>query len=90
MSDNIFIENTEYNFVEATKLFARALASVSDENAEQGYTVADILNLIRCINERIPGEFEICETDSEHFGIIYKPERAVIEGFKERWKGFTE
>lgn len=90
VESNIFVENKEYTFVEATNLFARAFALVRDENAEEGYSIADILNLIRCVNERVPGEFEIYETDSEHCRVVYKPEKAVIEKFKERWKGFTE
>ena len=90
MPDNIFVKNKEYTFVEATNLFAQALASVRDENAEEVYSITDVQNLIRYVNERVPGEFEIYETDPEHCRIVYKPEKAVIEGFKERWKGITE
>ena len=90
MPDNIFVENKEYTFVEATNLFARALASVRDENAEEDYSITDILNLIRCVNERVPGEFEIYGTDSKYCRIVYKSEEEVIRGFKERWKEFVE
>lgn len=90
MTDVTFVENKEYTFVEAINLFARAFASVRDENAEEHYSIDDILNLIRCVNEHVPGEFEIYGTDSKQCRIVYKPEKKVIKEFEKRWEGITE
>lgn len=90
MPDEIFVENKEYTFIEATCLFAEALAAIRNKEAEQRYASSDLLTLLGCVNEHVPGEFEIYGIDSKHCRIVYKPEIEVVAGFKERWKGLLD
>ena len=90
MSNGIFIQDKEYTFQESTHLLARAIASINDENDEATFSIADILCLLRSVNEHVPGEFEIRRTHSHYYKIVYKSEDEVIESFKEKWEDFIE
>lgn len=90
MSKGIIIADREYNFQEASHLLARAISSVVDKEEERNFSIANILCLLRNMNEYVPGEFEIRRTYSHHYQIVYKFEDEVIEGFKEKWEGFIE
>ena len=88
MPRDIFIVDREYTFQESAHLLARAVFSIVDENKEAVFSIADLLCLLRGINEHVPGEFEIQRTHSHYYWIVYKSEDEVIKGFKERWEGF--
>lgn len=88
MPRDIFIIDREYTFQEFAHLLARAVSSIVDENKEAVFSIADLLCLLRAINEHVPGEFEIQRTHSHYYRIVYKSEDEVIKGFKERWEGF--
>ena len=90
MSKGIFIVDKEYNFQESAHLFTCVISSVADENEDAIFSIADILCLLRSVNEHVPGEFEIQRTHSHYYRIVYKFEDEVIESFKERWEGFIE
>ena len=90
MPRGVFITDKEYTFQESARLLARAIASIADENDEIAFSIADILCLLRSINEQVPGEFDIQRTHSHYYQIIYKSEDEVIQSFKERWEGFIE
>ncbi len=90
MPSGIIITNKEYTFQEAARLLARALASIVDINNETTFSMADILCMLRSVNERVSGEFEIQRTHSHHYQVVYRPKEEVVESFKERWEGFIE
>lgn len=90
MLNSIFILGKEYSFQESMHLLARALSLIVDENEETVFSVADLSYLLRRINEYVPGEFEIQQTYSHYYQIVYKSEDEVISSFKERWKGFIQ
>ena len=90
MSKGIFILDKEYNFQECLDLVARAISSIADENEGSVFLMADVLCLLRSVNEYVPGEFQIQRTHSHYYQIVYKSEDEVIESFKEKWKGFIK
>ena len=90
MPSGIIITNKEYTFSESARLLARALASIADENDEIAFSIADILCLLRSVNEYVPGEFEIQRTRSHYYKVVYKSKDEVIQNFKERWENFIE
>ena len=90
MSRGIFILDKEYTFQESIHLLTRAISSIVDENEEASFSMEDVLLLLRSVNAHVPGEFEIQQTHSHYYQIIYKSEDEVIDGFKARWEGFIE
>ena len=90
MPKGIFIADKEYTFSESARLLARVLASITDENDEVTFSIADILCLFRSVNEYVPGEFEIQRTPSHDYKVVYKSEDEVVKSFKERWGNFIE
>lgn len=90
MPRNIFIPDREYTFQESIALLTQAILSIIDEGEDTSFSITDILCLIRSVNEYVPGEFDIQQTHSHYYKIVYKSEDEVIAGFKERWEGFTE
>ena len=90
MLNSIFISGKEYTFQETMHLLARAISLIVKENEETAFSITDISCLLRRVNEYVPGEFEIEQTDSHYYQIVYKSEDEVIRSFKERWKGFIE
>ena len=90
MPRGIFITDKEYTFQESARLLARAITSITDENDEAAFSIADILCLLRSVNEYVPGEFEIQRTRSHYYKVVYKSEDEVIKSFKERWENFIE
>ena len=90
MSKGIFILDKEYSFHESASLLARAISTIVAEDEETVFSIADLLFLLRSVNEYVPGEFEMQRTHSDYYQIVYKSEDEVIESFKERWEGFIE
>ena len=90
MLNSIFILGKEYTFQESMHLLARAISLIVDENEETVFSIADVSCLLRRVNEYVPGEFEIQQTHSHYYQIVYKSEDEVIGSFKERWEGFIE
>ena len=89
MSKNIPITDKKYTFHELAEFIARAILSIADENETAVFSIADILCLLRSINEHVPGEFQIQPTHDHYYKLVYKSQNEVIESFKERWEGFT-
>lgn len=91
MSKGIVIKDKEYSFQETALLLTRAISSITGEDDGTAiFSIADLLCLLRSINESVPGEFEIQRTHSHYYKIAYKPEDEVIGSFRARWDGFTE
>ena len=90
MLNSIFILGKEYTFQESMYLLARGISLIVDENEETTFSMVDISCLLRRVNEHVPGEFEIEQTHSHYYQIVYKSEDEVIRSFKEKWKGFIE
>lgn len=90
MSKGVFIKDKEYTFSESMQFLARALFLVGDKSQEPTFSIADVLCLLRNVNEYVPGEFEIQRTYSHYYQVVYKSEDEVIESFKQRWEGFNE
>ena len=90
MRNGVFLLDREYTFQESTGLLARAISSIHDETEAEVFSIADILCLLRGVNERVPGEFEIQRTHSHYYQIVYKSEVEVIESFEKRWEGINE
>lgn len=88
MPKGIFIIDETYTFQEAASLLARAILSINDKNEAAVFSIADILCMLRSVNEHVPGECEIQRTHSHYYKIVYKSEDDVIESFRERWEGF--
>ena len=84
----VLIADKEYTFQESAQILAQAISSIVDKNDEASFSIGDILCMLRSVNERVPGEFEIIHTRSHYYKIIYKSEEEVIERFKEKWQGF--
>lgn len=89
MPNGIFLLDREYTFQEATDLLAQAISSINDINADEVFSIVDVLCLLRSVNEYVPGEFEIQRTHSHYYRIVYKSADEVLERFKERWEGFV-
>lgn len=90
MSKNTFVLKKEYTFQEAAHLLAAALSSITHQSQETVFSMTDVLRLIRSVNEYVPGEFEIRQTHSHYYQILYRSEDEVIESFKEKWEGFGQ
>ena len=90
MSKGIFIEDKEYTFQESVHFLARSISTIVDEKDTAVFSIADMLYLLRSVNEHVPGEFEIHRTRSHYYKIVYKSEDEVIQRFKEGWEGFIE
>ena len=90
MPSGIFIVNKEYTFQESARLLARSIASIADASDEIAFSIADILCLLRNVNEFVPGEFEIQRIRSHYYKVVYKSEDEVIQSFKERWENFIQ
>ena len=90
MPNGTFVLNKAYTFQESAYLLARAISSITEQNEETVFSMADIQCLLRSVNEYVPGEFEMHQTYSHYYQIVYKSEDEVIETFKEKWEGFTE
>ena len=90
MPNGIFIIDEAYTFQEFARILTRAILSIDDENEEAVFSIADVLHLLRSVNEYVPGEFELRRTHSHCYQIVYKAEDAVIESFKEKWEAFIE
>lgn len=90
MLNSIFIFGKEYTFQESMHLLARAISLIVDKNEEIAFSMTDVSCLLGRVNEYVPGEFEIQQTHSHYYQIVYKSEDEVIKSFKERWKGFIE
>ena len=90
MSKGIFILDKEYAFHDSASLLARAISTILAEDEEAVFSIADLLCLLRSVNEYVPGEFEMQRTHSHYYKIVYKSEAEVIESFKDRWEGFIE
>ena len=82
MPNGIFIIDEAYTFQEFARILTRAILSIDDENEEAVFSIADVLHLLRSVNEYVPGEFELRRTHSHCYQIVYKAEDAVIESFK--------
>ena len=89
MLNTTFVLDKEYTFQEAAHLLARAFSSITGQSQETAFSMADILRLLRSVNEYVPGEFEIHQTHSHYYQILYRSEEEVIENFKEKWEGFS-
>ena len=89
MSKGIFVPDKEYTFQEAAHLLKWAILSITDEDTEAVFSIADLLCLLRSVNVYVPGEFDIQQTRSHYYKIIYKSEDEVIRSFKDKWEGFT-
>ena len=90
MLNSTFVLNKEYTFQEAVLLLAHALSSIGAESQETVFSMADILHLLRSVNEYVPGEFDIRQTHPHYYQILYRTEEEVIESFKEKWEGFNQ
>lgn len=90
MSRGVFVIDKRHTFQESAHLLARTISLIVDENEEGVFSMADILCLLRSVNEYVQGEFRIQRTHSHFYKIVYKSEDEVIESFKERWEGFTD
>lgn len=92
MSSNLLalIADKEYTFQESVRFLARAISLIDAKGEETIFSVADVFCLLRSVNEHVPGEFEIRQTRSDDYKILYKSENEVIECFKKRWEGFME
>lgn len=90
MPNGTFVLNKAYTFQESAYLLARAISSITEQNEASIFSMADIQCLLRSVNEYVPGEFEIRQTYSHYYEIVYRFEDEVIEGFKKKWEGFTE
>lgn len=90
MSKGVFIKDKKYTFSESMHFLAQALSLIGDKSEGLTFSIADVLCLLRNVNEYVPGEFEIQHTYSHYYQIIYKSEDEVTESFKQRWEGFNE
>lgn len=90
MLNSIFIFGKEYTFQESMHFLARAISLIVDDNEETVFSIVDVSCLLRRVNEYVPGEFEIQQTHSHYYQIVYKSEDEVVRSFKERWEGFIE
>ena len=90
MLSNILVSDKEYTFQEIALILAQALSSITDENDDGFFSMADIFCLLHSVNEYVLGEFQIQQVGLHYYKIVYKTEHEVIGSFKERWEGFIE
>ena len=57
MPKDIFIVDKEYTFQESTHILTQAISSIVDENDETVFSIADILRLLRSVNEHVPVKY---------------------------------
>ena len=90
MPKGIYIVDQEYTFEETVHLLAQAISLILDDDDNGVFSIADILCLLRSVNEYVPGEFEVQQPDSHYYYVVYKSEDEVVERFKKKWEGFIE